>query len=278
MRPARPPLPALLLLLALALLAGGCSKVDREGKPISVGRLRLRTFPSGAQVWIDGALAIEATPATLVLPEGRYHLRLQAPGAEPIERTIEIEAGEADDLTLNIPKPPEARVAVRSDVAGAEVRINGYKRGVTPLDGVITRPGPIDLTITTPDGRARSVHGQLAIGEQKLIEVLFDEIASLPEPPPSELPLESRDTSGLLTLGVLPDSEVFDEEGRSLGHTPIQRKVIPSGEHHLTLRSLDGRYEKHVLVSVEAGQHAMFRFQLRDEDQLPGWRPRDAGP
>lgn len=263
----------------LALVAPACSqKVGSDGKPIDVGRLRLHTYPPGARVWIDGELKIEATPATLVLKEGKYRLKIQAQGAESLEREIEIEAGEADQLTIDIPKPPDAKITVISDIVGAEVRINGYRRGVTPLSGVVTKPGPIDLTITSPEGRAKSVRGQLAIGEQKTIEVFFDDVASKPEEVKAP-EVESRPApKGYLTLGLQPDGEVFNAEGVSLGKSPIQKKSVDPGEHELILRSLDGRYEKRVVVEVTAEEPAVYRFMFRDSDQVPGWKPPDAGP
>lgn len=270
---------ALCALACVTLSACAREKLDRHGKPIEIGRCRLHTYPAGARVWIDGKLEVEATPATLVLPAGEYHLRIQAPGAEALEHTLEIEAGESKDLTLNLPKAPEATIAIRSDVVGADVRINGYRRGATPLSPAVTKPGPVDITITSPNGRAKSVRTQLAIGEQKLLEVFFDDVMSTPET--DEGPrLESRpEPRGYLTLGVKPDGVVLTAEEKRLGETPLMRLPLPTGEHELLLRSLDGRYEKRVIVELEADQTAVFRFQFRDEDQVPGWKPppKDAG-
>jgi PEGA domain-containing protein len=262
-------------LVAVSIPACKDSKVDARGRPVDVGRLRLHTFPAGAKVWIDGALKIDSTPATLVLREGKYRLRIQAPGAEALERDIEIEAGQVDELTINIPKPPEARIAVFSDVVGADVRINGYRRGATPLDPVVTKPGGVDITVTTPNGRAKSVRTELAIGEQKRIEVLFDRVASGPEESEPAHPKNESlpDPKGYLTLGLKPDGTVYTEEGEKIGDTPIVRKPMDPGEHALVLRSLDGRYEKHVTIDLEADQAGVFRFQFRDEDQVPFWKP-----
>ena len=77
-------------------------------------------------------MKIESTPATLIMEAGEYHLKLQKPGAEAIERTIVIKAGEADSIDLRVPSPPPARITVRSDVEGAEVRINGYTSEASP--------------------------------------------------------------------------------------------------------------------------------------------------
>lgn len=265
-------------ILSLCVLVAGCrNKVDAQGNKVDVGRIRLHTFPAGARVWIDGELKVEATPATLVLKEGKYLLRIQAPGADSIERELKVSAGDVDTLNVNIPKPPDARVSVISDVVGSDVRINGYRRGATPLSGVITKPGPIDVTVTTPDGRAKGVKSSLDIGEQKVIEIFFEELESKPEE--EKVLNESRpDPIGWVTLGMKPDGLVYTEEEKLLGETPLTKHAFPPGEHVLFLRTTDKRYEKRVTIVVEAEQHAVLRFQLRDEDQVPGWKPLpDAG-
>ncbi|MCK6544785.1 PEGA domain-containing protein [Myxococcota bacterium] len=273
---------SLACLTLAALATAACKeKVDSTGKPFEVGRFRLHTYPPGAKVWVNGELKVEATPATLVLPEGEYVLRMQAPGAVAIEKTIEVEAGESEQITFNIPKPPEATIAIRSDVVGADVRINGYRRGATPLAAVVTKPGPVDITLTTPTGRAKSIRTTLEIGEQKLIEAFFDPVMSKEGDDEDAELLESRpEPQGFVTVAVKPDSLVYTAEEKVLGESPLVRHVMKPGEHELVLRSLDGRYEKRVTVTVEEDQHAVFRFQHRDEDQLPGWKPppKDAGP
>lgn len=257
------------MLAALLVTASGCQRdhLDGQGHPVKVGAFRLRTFPAGAEVWIGDKLMVEATPATLVLPAGKYRLKIQARGAEPTTEDIEVAAGESRELTLDIPRPPDARISVASDEPNADVRINGYRRGATPLSPVVTRPGPVDITVTTADGRARSVRTSLAIGEQKHVDVIFSR-------PDSATTAHDRgalmSNAGWLTLGLKPDGTVFSADGARLGDTPLVHQAIEAGTHVLVLRSLDGRYEKHVEVAIDPGQSAVFRFQFREEDQVGG--------
>lgn len=254
------------------LLAAACSKP--EG--VTSGTLRLRTYPPGAKVWIDGVLKVESTPATLILKEGRYHVRIQAQGAEALERDVEVEAGEANELNLSIPKPPEATVSVLSDIPGSKVRVNGYTRGSTPLWRAATKPGPIDVTVISPEGHAKAVRGQLAIGEQKVLQVFFDEVSSEPEDgiekPSAPSRMSLPPPVGWMTLGLNPEGEVFDAEGKSLGRTPLQKKVMDVGEHELVLRSLDGRYQKKVTLEIEEGKTAIYRFSFNEADRLPTFK------
>jgi hypothetical protein len=254
---------------------------DAEGRPIHVGRLRLRTYPSGARVWIDGQLRVESTPATLLLEDGEYRFQMQLEGAEAAERTVRIRAGDLRELDIDLPRPPDATLSVFSDLEGAQVRINGFVRGTTPVVAAVTRPGSVDMTVAAPfGGRAKSVRTTLRIGEQKRLFVFFEAVQSEPEPSEasgaSRVPACLPPERGYLTLGVAPEGEVFDEDGRSLGRTPLVAKALDPGEHQLSLRSLDGRYEKRVDIEVEAERTAVFRFRFTDADQLPGWHP-DAG-
>lgn len=263
---------ALLLgLLVAAAGVAGCKQAhyDKDGKPITLGRYRIYTYPTGAKVWVNGELKVVSTPATLVLPAGEYALRIQKEGAEATETTIHVEAGEARSINLHIPHPPDATLTVLSDVAGADVRVNGYRRGATPVLNAVTRPGPVDITITTPDGRARSVRTQLGISEAKKIEVRFNETSSV-----AGSALDGGvGPRGLLTLGLQPAGTVRTEDGRTLGETPLVRFPMEPGEHTLVLTTHDGHRSRTVTLKVEPGKHAVYRFMLKQEDEV---RPQDA--
>lgn len=264
-----------LVLVGALVLGAACSqtKYDSEGKPITLGRVRLRTYPKGAKVWVDGKLEFVTTPATIVKKAGTYHLKIQAPGAEAVERTITVEAGEADEITMKIPLPPPATVTVLSDVEGAIVRINGYKRGETPLIRANTKPGPIDVTVEGPFNRAKSVKTQLAISEQKTLHVFFAEAQSKPPDGPNASilpePISMPEAKGFLTIGLSPEGYIEDDDGKKLGDAPIVKKPMAPGTHTIWLRSKDERYERRVQIEIEPKKAAVYRFRLNDADLRP---------
>jgi hypothetical protein len=263
-------------LLLVLLAACKPTKYDENGKPITLGKFRLRTYPKGAKVWIDGKLEVVSTPATIVKEAGEYHLKIQAPGAEPIERTITIEAGEQNDLNIRIPAPEPATVTVLSDIQEAEVRINGYKRGRTPLYRVVTKPGPIDVTVTGPNNQAKSVRATLKRSEDLTLEVFFYEVKSEPETgleSKVELPMSKPKPKGWLTLGMRPDGTVELDDGKKLGATPIVKRPMEAGKYTVWLRSKDDRYERRVTIEIEENKPAIYRFLLGKEDERPGWKP-----
>lgn len=272
----------LVFVLALAAIPSCRVKVDAEGNPIEVARVRLRTFPTGARGWIDGELKIEATPATLLLKPGKYELKLQLEGAEPITKTIEVQAGDVTELEIKVPTPAPATLTVLSDVEGAKVRVNGYTRGYTPLLKAQTKPGPVDITLTDPvTNKARSLQTELVIGEDKVVEIFFSDVRSDDSPAPApEVPMSKPPPTGLLTLGLKPDGRVLDGvSGAPLGESPLVEHRIEAGTHELVLESLDGQYRRIVEIEVEAGKKAVYRFRLVEADRVPGWSPpADGGP
>jgi hypothetical protein len=253
---------------ALAGWAEARPKLDKDGRPVTIGRFRLRTFPKGAQAWIDGELKVLSTPATLILEEGEYHLVIRAPGAEAVERTIVVEAGESKSLSMRIPPSPPATVSVVSDVEGAEVRINGYKRGETPLLSAETAPGPVDVTVTEPGGRARSVKLELGIGQREWIEAFFGDVASKPEPaPPNPLQCHPR-AVGFLSIGLKPEGLIETADGDRIGESPLFDKEMEAGAYDLRLISKDGKYEKRVSIEIAPDERAVYRFMFRQEDAV----------
>jgi hypothetical protein len=244
--------------LLVAASGWGCPDAAPED---GLGKVRIWTYPKGAQGWIDGELVIVRTPATLVKPAGVYDLELRVPGAEPYRTSVRVVAGTERKVRFDLPKPPDATVTVTSDVLGASVRINGYKRGETPLERAVTLPGPLDITVEGPGHRARAIRATLGIGEQRVFHVDFAETTTV-----------AADSTGRLTLGLKPDGYVVDEEGRTLGETPLVRRSTEAGLRSLILRSLDGARERKVEVEVPAGVTAIYRFRLREEDDVPEGR------
>jgi len=250
------------------LILGGCLEpMDKDGQPITHGTFRLRTFPTGAKVWIKGELKVESTPATLVLEAGPYALKLQHPGAESMETVITIEAGKHKDRTFNIPKPAPASITVFSDVLGARVRINGYVRGRTPLFQAITKPGPIDMTVTAPGEQSKSIRTYLKLSENKFVEIFFSDVACEPE---SKEPIENKISmptpQGYVTLAFKPAGLVFDEDEKEIGTAPLLNHAMPIGLHKLRLQSANKKFERWIKIEVEAEKKHVFRFRLGERD------------
>lgn len=229
---------------------------DADGNLITVGTYRIRTYPKGAHVFIDGEHAAHSTPATLILDAGTYRLRIQHPGAkEAFEREITVHAGAKKVLDTRIPSPAPSSIAIRSNVDGAAVRINGYRRGVTPLDAAPIRAGRLRATLTAPDGRVATATATIDYGEVLNLEVNFTDAATA-----------APSARGLVTLIVEPEGWIEDNQGRRLGTTPLKDLEVPAGRHSFTLRAGED-LRREIDIFVEAGRRTVYRYELGARDR-----------
>lgn len=97
------------------------------------GTLAVTSNPSGAEVYLDGALR-GRTPLSLSLPEGRYGVELRLAGYEPYRATVQVRRGETTRLDVRLtPVPRTGTLLLETSPAGAEVYLKGRLQGRTPL-------------------------------------------------------------------------------------------------------------------------------------------------
>jgi serine/threonine protein kinase len=68
----------------------------------TTGILKVSTVPSGAQIYVDGGLASEVTPASLKIPVGGRRILLRKEGFRDIEQVIEIEDNSVTTLNQQL--------------------------------------------------------------------------------------------------------------------------------------------------------------------------------
>jgi serine/threonine protein kinase len=68
----------------------------------ATGILKVSTVPSGAQIYVDGGLASEVTPASLKIPAGGRRILLRKEGFRDIEQVIEIEDNSVTTLNQQL--------------------------------------------------------------------------------------------------------------------------------------------------------------------------------
>lgn len=95
------------------------------------GRIDLSTSPAAASVTVDGEFQ-GRTPLTLSLKPGRKHeLTIAKPGYESVTRSLSVEADSGRKLAIDL-VAQYGDVEVKSTPPGAEVWVDGDRRGVTP--------------------------------------------------------------------------------------------------------------------------------------------------
>jgi hypothetical protein len=93
-------------------------------------KVAIRSTPPGAQIAIDGAAAGQA-PVSRDLPGGAYTIAATL-GERRASKRISVEYGEPADVVLEV-TAATGTLAVNSNIAGAQVEIDGAYAGVTPL-------------------------------------------------------------------------------------------------------------------------------------------------
>ena len=65
------------------------------------GKLLLRSVPSAAQVFLDGAF-VGRTPLLLIVPPGKYKIQMHGPRESFSERAVELAAQETQEIVLKL--------------------------------------------------------------------------------------------------------------------------------------------------------------------------------
>jgi len=97
------------------------------------GHLFVKTEPSGASVRVDGRLLDDKSPLLAEgLPCGTRRVTLTLADHEDADRQVTVQGGRAEQLSVAL-VPRRARVRIAARPAGADIFVDGQRRGQTPL-------------------------------------------------------------------------------------------------------------------------------------------------
>jgi len=130
-------------LLALYLARGSDPVPPPSSAPLPArpGGLRVETDPPGAAVYIDGENAGPSPVALARVRPGVHMVRVAREGYAPAGLTLEVRNGEPLLPLRFVMEPLMAKLRVRSEPAGALVRLDGQAAGTTPLESLDLAPG-----------------------------------------------------------------------------------------------------------------------------------------
>ncbi len=122
-----------------------------------VGTLRLDLDPADAKIVVDGRPAQRLSSGVVPVLHGSRVLRLERKGFDPLERTIDVAAGQETPFTIRM--VPNARsIVVRTDPDGVRVTVDGAPAGETAKPASGGADAPAELTVE-----------DLAPGEHKIV-------------------------------------------------------------------------------------------------------------
>jgi formylglycine-generating enzyme required for sulfatase activity len=185
--------------------------------------------PEGAQVFVAGE-ARGVTPLTTEIMAGNHPLELRREGFKPWSTDVQVKANEP--LTLGPIKLglPDARLAVRSEPAGAAVSVAGVYRGVTPLD-IELRPDLAHAVVVSKPGYenvAREI--RLGPGERRALSVplsgVYGEITVRAQPADAQVFVDGK-SMGAANQTLRLVAATHEIEIRKAGFVDFKTSVTP---------------------------------------------------
>ena len=210
-------------------------------KPVVLtGTAVINSVPDGASITIDG-VARGTTPLRVSLAPGAHSVQITS-GSVSRTLPITVEAGSVVSQYVELATAPPSlggRLEIGSDPPGAEVRVDGVSRGLTPLVINDIAPGQHRVTLSAGDNSVnRTVN--ITRGATSTIVV-------------STAPADTGASGGWLTIDAPIEMEIL-EGGRVLGTTRTDRLMLPVGSHRIELANAGLEFTSARTVQIAAGR------------------------
>ncbi|MDZ4224395.1 MAG: PEGA domain-containing protein, partial [bacterium] len=197
-----------------------------------IGKISVRSTPAGAKVFLNGKDTGKTTPVVIDdLKQGRYTVRLLKEDFQPLVRGVNIASSKSysiEERLLEIKKPEkkpvtpaeepvkepakpaaiggEGSIRITSNPSGADVFVNGEKRGTTPLT-VRAKAGKIKVLVTKGDDRlpCRQTISLQAGAETNIncpLGNLFGKVEVSSSPPRAEVFFNGKKLNGKTPLTI----------------------------------------------------------------------------
>lgn len=219
-----------------------------EEKPRGVA-VRFNSTPEGAQVFVDGVLKGK-TPFSIpeMTPEVASHIRMEMEDHEPFDTIYTPKKGESEPVFGKL-QPMKGFLLLNSEPAGAQIVIDGYSKGETPL------------LITTLDVKKEHAIVLKKTGYlDNKIEVRFNGRRPLVRNVKLVL------NSGVANITSDPQGAEVVLNGILRGTTPVVVSEIPNGRMTIVLKK-DGYETLSREIAINAGDAPNLYYKL---NPLPG--------
>jgi formylglycine-generating enzyme required for sulfatase activity len=191
--------------------------------------ITLASQPAGATITVDEEVLGE-TPATVEVLQGERTLRLRAPGFAEYRSTLEVVAGEPQDLGTLTLTPAAGVLELASRPSGANVTVDGEFRGQTPLTLELTPDRAHEIALSRPGYRRYRGSITLAAGasEQRdlRLEPRLGEVVLEVDPPEAELRIDGEPVGTGSRTVSLPEVE-HEIVATLAGYETLRRRVTP---------------------------------------------------
>ncbi|MBT9560461.1 MAG: PEGA domain-containing protein [Myxococcales bacterium] len=196
----------------------------------------------GAALSIDG-VPTDRVPKRVQVSPGRHLIEIKGEGRAPTEQWVTVERGQVLAVPVQVGGDAAGGLLVTSDVPGAEVWVDGQRRGVAPLVWEDAPTGKRSIEVRVPGRSAFRSTAEVAPGRRTTVA------ASL-----------NGARGGLRVSTDAPGAEVWID-GERLGPAPAGRDDLSPGEHMLEV-SASGFDPLSETVVVEGGHRRLLVVRL----------------
>jgi hypothetical protein len=205
----------------------------------STGTAIFNSVPEGAAITIDG-VERGVTPIRVSLAPGAHTVQIVS-GSTTKTLPITVEAGNVISQYIEFATLSQGgRLDIGSDPVGAEVRVDGVLKGVTPLTVNDVAPGQHRVTVST---------GESAVN--RVVNVVRGATATIVVS--AHTPAANAASGGWLTVQVPVEMEIF-EDGRLIGSTRTDRVMLPVGSHRLEFSNSSLEFSVTRTIQITAGR------------------------
>jgi len=182
--------------------------------------LQISTEPAGASVFLDGADSGKKTPVTFTLPTGKeYLVELRHP--DFLWASEKVFAAPGKPIPVKATLKAGGRVEVKSDLAGAQVEIDGKEAFTAPGKSPPMLPGKHFLVARAPEHAADS----------KTFTIAGTEQVEWPAKLPPATPVQVHST---------PSGAQIEVDGKQVGQVTPAQVLVPLGKKHQVRLLLKG--------------------------------------
>ena len=220
----------------------------------NTGVLIFESVPAGARILIDGVES-GVTPRRIERAEGRYRVRMELAGCIPAEQTVTLKRGGKAKVRCELAMKP-ARLTVESEPQGAEIFLNGEKRGVTPCVIENLSAGSYLVRAALPLHEAVEREIKLVAGSRETVAFrLASGVGSCR--------VVVRPAGVALTLNGAPIGTVKPLPGDRKEVSPVMLRDLTPGSYRLGMshpRALPTR--KEIVFTVSKGQESSVEARM----------------
>ncbi len=209
--------------------------------------LRVISNEPDVEIFVDGESKGKAPVSIQSIKPGEHIVGGRKTRFKPMEQTVRVAPGENSIVSFRMevapPDRPRATLKVQSQVPNAEVFVDGSSLGRAPIDRNDLDPGK-HYIVVHKDGFT-DFKREVVLLENQSITMVADLAAT-----------------GTVRVLSSPEGAEVKIDGELVGHTPVQRDAVSSGDHIVEFK-MKGFFDHKETMKIEGGREKVFSVDLK---------------